>query len=691
MRRSARASAVLLVAGVVATFVAGAPGIGAQVTDPDASDRSDENGLEVILVDQTIWLDPDGEIVVSFGLSGEIPDDATVEITLHERIASRSDFAATLERRTLRGRLTDPPVEADIPSDGEVTTARIPIRSGPPDPDDDVPRLGIADPGVHPLDIAVYDDERTRVASLVTHVVRPPLDAPDDRLGVVPVLALDAPPAHRPDGTASVDAGSKTGWAAAVETLGDHDLPLVVSARPETLVALDASDAALDQRLVDDLDRLLTDRTTLATSGYVAVQPDALLRAGLADDLGRNLDRGAKVLSDRFDLDPAPDLWIETSGLSTAGLEALSERGVDRLVVDGSLLDLDGDDPAPAPNRATRIATSAGNVDALVADPFLGSHLGSSGDPVQDVNRLLADLAVTWFASGDDPGSVALLLPSLDVVEPSTIDALVEGVESSPLLTMRSFDDAWDELHAIDLDADPPVIHQLLADTDPSDLGSLRRDLDLTRLGIASFGSVFTDTEGLADEFEDRLAVIISSDLDESSRAAYHREIGREIDLLFGGLDLPERRAITLPARDGTIPLTVTNTTDRTMQVAVLLDSEKLTFLDGDRITVTIDPGTHTVEVEVSARASGVFPLEVLIESPDGNIELATARYTIRSAAVSGVGIALSAAAVVVLAVWWIRTSRRARAAQRADDGALIDDDAGAGDPAETGAGPVER
>lgn len=655
-------AAAALVACVLATLLVTAPGLGAQTPDPDTTDP---DLLTITLVDQTTWLDPDGEIGVSFSLSGDLPDGASIEVTLHERVTSRADFAATLERRTLRGRLTDPPVVVAVPDEGDTADVQIPIRSGPPDPDEEEPRLGIADPGVHPVDIAVYDADRTLLASVVTHVVRPPLDAPDDQLGVVPVVVFDAPPGHRADGTVAVDTASKARWAAAVETLDDLDLPFVTTVRPETVVALQSSEAALDRRLLDDLDRLLGDRATLATSSYVAVQPDALLRADLGADLDRSLERGADILREELEVDPSPDLWIAMSGLSTAGLDALVERGIDRIVVDGRLLESAGDEPAAEPGRPSRLTTSTGTIEALVTDPLLASHLGSTGDPVRDLNRLMADLAVTWFTD-DDPGSVALLLPPLDQVDPTTIDALAQGIDASPLVTVRSLEAAWSELHALDLEGTRPIVGSLAADRDPSDLSGLRRDLDLTRLTIASVDSVFTDADDLTDALDDRLAVVISSDLDDNTRTAYHREIAGEVDELLSGLDIPERRAITLPARDGTIPLTVNNTTDRTMEVAVALDSDKLTFVDGERITVSVPPGTHTVDIEVSARASGVFPLEVLIESPDGNIEMATARYTIRSAAVSGVGVALSVAAVAVLGVWWFRTSRRARAAHRA-------------------------
>jgi hypothetical protein len=47
---------------------------------------------------------------------------------------------------------------------------------------------------------------------------------------------------------------------------------------------------------------------------------------------------------------------------------------------------------------------------------------------------------------------------------------------------------------------------------------------------------------------------------------------------------------------------------------------------------------------------------------------LSSGEVVVRSTATSIVGIVLSVGAVVVLAVWWIRTSRKRRVGRRGDD-----------------------
>ena len=47
--------------------------------------------------------------------------------------------------------------------------------------------------------------------------------------------------------------------------------------------------------------------------------------------------------------------------------------------------------------------------------------------------------------------------------------------------------------------------------------------------------------------------------------------------------------------------------------------------------------------------------------SEDGKLPLGTARYTVRSTVVSGVGIFLTIGAGLFLAIWWITHWRRSR------------------------------
>ncbi len=123
----------------------------------------------------------------------------------------------------------------------------------------------------------------------------------------------------------------------------------------------------------------------------------------------------------------------------------------------------------------------------------------------------------------------------------------------------------------------------------------------------------------------------------------------------------PASFTLTLTAREGTIPLTIRNDSGVPLRVSVRLRSQKLEFPEGDTIERLLTEETTRIDIAVRSRASGAFPLEIDVMSPDGERSLAHARYTVRSTAVSGAGLVLSIGAGVFLIVWWARHWRRTR------------------------------
>ena len=80
---------------------------------------------------------------------------------------------------------------------------------------------------------------------------------------------------------------------------------------------------------------------------------------------------------------------------------------------------------------------------------------------------------------------------------------------------------------------------------------------------------------------------------------------------------------------------------------------------------LTVSGQNTTLKVPVEARSSGVFPLDVSLWTPGGGIRLAKEQNTVRSTAVSGVGVILIIVAGLSLAFWWVRDLRHGRRARR--------------------------
>ena len=110
---------------------------------------------------------------------------------------------------------------------------------------------------------------------------------------------------------------------------------------------------------------------------------------------------------------------------------------------------------------------------------------------------------------------------------------------------------------------------------------------------------------------------------------------------------------ITLTESGASLPITVFSTAPYTVTGTLVLKSPRLSFpgLAGGKVVgFVLDASVRTTRVPARALVNGDLPLMVTLYSPDGRLVLARAEITVLAA--------------LVLVAWWIRTSRRRRAAR---------------------------
>ena len=120
-------------------------------------------------------------------------------------------------------------------------------------------------------------------------------------------------------------------------------------------------------------------------------------------------------------------------------------------------------------------------------------------------------------------------------------------------------------------------------------------------------------------------------------------------------------QTVTLTSRSGRIPVSIRNRMGIPARVRLQLSSDRLEFPEGAQIEVELEQEVTTVQVPVQARTTGSFQMAVAITSPDGVLAVTAAQVTIRSTAVSSVGVVLSIGAGLVLLTWWLRHWRDRR------------------------------
>lgn len=641
---------------------------------------------DLALVEQTTWVRPDGDLLLRLDPAG-LPDGTTLEVTVHERVIGRDAFTdgltggplGTVLSRRCATLLTDGvtpldpcriPVDRAELDDAGALTLVLPLRSTTAGPAD---RILLDDEGVYPVQVSVSTPDGVEQDPLVTHVLRPPVEPDDLRpLAVSLIVPLQAPVALQPDGTRELAGGARRDLEARLQALARHDTPLTIVPTPETLDALAAVDPGGAGML---LGATTTGRELVATP-YVDLDLAAWWNDGLRSELIDQLDAGATHIDTLTGSTPGRATWpLARPTMDPESLGQLPSIGVEQVVVPEESFDPLPETTFPyALDQPFAVPTDDGTtIPAVMDDASLRDHVDATDDPRLDAHHMLADLAVLYFQRPGIERGVATSLPADRRLDPAFLDVLLDGLSGAEVLRPVTADQLFELASparegGIDDRAGEVLVRPYRWET-PEDLGSYPAELRAARDQLSLYRSLIGDRDDVAGTpVGDLLLVSGARDLRPSERRAYLHAAVTSVERVADGIEAPEHAAVTLAAREGLIPVRIRNDLDHPVEVAVELRSDKLEFPEERVITTTLPPGETKLEVGVRTRASGAFPVDIVVTAPDGSLVLSETRFTLRSTAVPGIGIVLSLVAALVLAVWWARHWRTARRARRLVD-----------------------
>jgi hypothetical protein len=613
---------------------------------------------------QTPVVAPGGTFAMRLTLEG-VPADGSLRMSLHQQVRSRSELALSMEGDGLRSQvfgtstfLSALPLQPDgtrrLALSLDPATGGVPLRAE----------------GIYPVEVIAQDAAGATLATLMTHLIVPP-EAGDDSppLGVAVVAELDAPPALRPDGTTQLARARVDAMAELVSgLLAAPEVPVTLAVRPETLDALAASPEPGDLELLDALRAAAVDRTVMAMP-YVEVSPDALAASDLLSELTEQRDRGRQVLSDALGVEPTESVAMAPPKLGADGLAALAFSDVDRVVVaDSDVEPLDDrlisyslaqpfllagpeDDPADE--------SVDGLLQAMATDPVILDRLDTNGSPGLVASRVLSEVA---FLRLEQPSVARSVVLPIGTGTPARVVQLVlEGLGSGSPFEPMDLDDAFD--HAVPLldGGDNQVDRRLVPVATSAMRAADARALRAARANLETYVGLLGTDSPAAEPLARHLLLATAVGLTGADRRGHIEAVETAIDAVAAGVSTPATFTLTLTARDGTVPLTIRNDSGVPLHVTVRLRSQKLEFPDGDTIDQVLTEPSTRIDINVRALASGAFPLEAAVTSPDGERTLATTTYTVRSTAVSGAGLVLSVGAGVFLIAWWASHWRRTR------------------------------
>jgi hypothetical protein len=633
---------------------------------PAVPAAAQQTGSVLRLASQTPWVGPGEELALRLHVTTTEPAaEVELAVAVYRRVTSRSEFIRSLDDGPRGNPLTViPPAplsELAVDAAGALVV-RLPIQDPLQPPD--ATRLRLATEGVYPVRVELRAaGGGPALAQLVTHLVHTrPLQPGGFPLKVALVLPVHGAPALKADGRRQLAAATATALGEMARSLEANPLvPLTLLPTPETLVALDASDREENQETVAALARASANRQ-LAASSYVPLAVAAFATDAMAAEAAIQLDRGSQVIERTLGRRPDPRTWVAQDGLDERAVLRLRQQQVDRFVLPEPRLvpvelPITLAQPFELGLRAVRRPA------ALAGDAGLAAHFEPSDDPVLSAHHLLADLAVVYQDRPSRARAVVVLPPRSWRPNRAFLDSLLGGLASSTVAVGATLDEVFADVPPATGSSGGALVRQLAA---PAAGATLRPvEVQEARSRLVSFASMLNSDNTVDDRIEEQLLVAAGAGLRTAQRQAYLEGFQARIDRQTAGVQVPNNRSITLTARTGEIPVTVRNNAGYPVRVQLRVESDKLDFPKGAVRSLDLSRRSTTERFSVRARTSGSFPLRISLLSPDGGLVIGNSRFTVRSTAASGVGLVLSAGAIVFLLLWWGRHLARGRRNRR--------------------------
>lgn len=538
-----------------------------------------------------------------------------------------------------------------------------PVTLGQPDP------VQLPNTGVYPVQIEVHSgDDDAIIARLVTFVIRPPSPTAAPTVAIAPVFSLPDHTARTPAGTVVVDDAGRAELERLTRLLQARPSdPIAVSVPPGVIAALASSPA--DATLLADFVSALGNRPLLPRT-YDGISLSGTVAAGLHDDLVDELRAGEDALRSVIGRAPDRRTWLLDDTVDDATVATLRDLGATQLLVPGRTLGL-ADTDTPTGRLSLRTSPSNGlSPDVAAVGSAADVATFAPADPVLAAYRTAAALLADAYQRASRAGSgIVLTAPDNWWAQPADTPETVLGVLARiPQLRVVNLDD-WFQL--VGTPADGTTATRRLSPRQHPDIAAFARDLATVRSDVVAAASMVPASTLVADT-EPRLRSALAAGLTAAEREAYLDAVRSEIGALRNSVQPIPKRTITIAGGETRLPLTLHSTYDEPIQVKLRLTSSKLKFLGNEGFAdasgryeqiVTLPPDTDLrVVIPVESRATNTFPLIVEVLTPSGDAGLVPAtELTVRANRLSGLGVALTAGGLVVLATWWAHHLRRNR------------------------------
>jgi hypothetical protein len=544
-------------------------------------------------------------------------------------------------------------------------------------------QCGLYPSGVYPVRVELVNTtDKQVIAGITTHLIYTDAAAGTQKLRVAIVLPVQiAPiPASAPATArllAEPGAALNPPTAAAVANLSALVAALGAPAHAGVAVTLEVSPQTLTALAQSGHQSLVSGLATLgatlsvhqfASTSFTPVNATTLVDAGLSGELADQVSRGTQALASAIHQPSATGAglgaWITNDALEPATLTQLASAGFNQVILPAagvSSSPTDGSTAEPFPLAATH----GPPMTAVASNGDLASRFtGAPGDPVLAAHQLAAELAQMYYEKPNDttPRAVVAVAPNDWVADPTFVTALLGALAGNPILQPVTASGLFDTVGA------PTSCHDGCRLLGGPGSGLPVAAIRLQRQRVTGFASAAPSAHALSEDLNDLVLTGESELLRPAAQTRVLDNAGSALDAQLTQFAVGDQ-TITLTSNRASVPISIESSAPYPVVASMTLTSDQLLFAATrtNQLTVAIPLHGHTniVDVTVQSRGSGVSKVEVSVRSPGGGLQLSSGEVEVRSTATSVVGIVLSLGAVVVLAVWWVRTSRKRRALRR--------------------------
>jgi hypothetical protein len=646
----------------------------------------------VILRRQSAFVSPTGQLAMNIEIQNA-PDDALIWFSVRRSLANYNDQRDLFDSMIAGKAKTDvvwpgtPAPVALFPRNSDQTISAAWHIS--PDPNDAAALCSCGDPGIYPVDVALLTSDRRELDRFTTFMVKlPPTATEGAPVDVATVVPFHAPLSRAPDGTTHIADDRRRLLESITKVLTKFpNLPFTFNPTPETIEGLHRSEPL--HPTAGEVATAVRGREILSST-FVDVDVDAWVASELRTALSDQLTIGADVLHAQLNPSPPPErrTWHADAGLTASALSQLRTFGVDQVIVpQASVAPLD---PGAFDPKARQLASlqpfeiensEGGRMRAFAEDPKLASRLTATDNPAMNAQYAITDLAILYFGSltpsirTPEPKrrGVVLAVPDDAKVLPA-LELFFEGLSAKvdPAEGGRSIVRAAtiEETFAIERASTPRTNEPLVRAYSPSgttrqSMGTFPKKLTEAHRLIEAYRSMAaTSAADRVRALDELIQVPGAAGLTDDERQAYFDVVTREVSAARDGVSTPGQEQVTLTSTEAQLPIRLENALDYPVDVRVQLASERLEFRDGNNIVITLQPGVNKIPINVKTKVSGLMTLDVKVLSPDSGLQLLSTSMSVRSTAVSGLGLALTIGSGFFLLLWWgrhWRSTRRAR------------------------------